>query len=36
MKQQALAVAADQIFESYRKPTRRDKFLRTIEVIVPS
>ena len=35
MKQQTLAVAADQAFESYRKPTRRDEFLRTMEAIVP-
>ena len=35
MKQQTLAVAADQTFESYRKPTRRDEFLKTMEAIVP-
>ena len=35
MKQQALAMAADQTFENYRKPTRRDEFLKTIEAIVP-
>jgi len=35
MKQQTLAVAADQTFESYRKPTRRDEFLKTMETIVP-
>ena len=35
MKQQTLAVAADQTFESYRKPTRRYEFLKTMEAIVP-
>ena len=35
MKQQTLAVAADQTFESYRKPTRRDEFLKTMEAIGP-
>lgn len=37
MKQQTLAVAADQGagFERFRKPTRRDEFLRTMEAIVP-
>ena len=35
MKQQTLAMAADQTFENYRKPTRRDKFLKTMEAIVP-
>ncbi|MDO8768095.1 MAG: IS5 family transposase [Burkholderiaceae bacterium] len=35
MKQQTLAVAADQTFESYRKPTRRDEFLKTMKTIVP-
>ena len=35
MKQQTLAMAADQSFENYRKPTRRDEFLKTMEVIVP-
>ena len=34
-KQQTLSVAADQSFESYRKPTRRDVFLATMEAIVP-
>lgn len=34
MKQQTLAVAADQTFENYRKPTRRDEFLKTMEAIV--
>jgi len=28
-------MAADQTFESYRKPTRRDEFLKTMEAIVP-
>jgi IS5 family transposase len=37
MKQQTLAMATDQNdgFERYRKPTRRDAFLATMEVIVP-
>ncbi len=35
MKQQTLAMAADQMFENYRKPTRRDEFLKTMEAIVP-
>lgn len=37
MKQQTLAVAADQGsgYEQYRKPTRRDEFLKTMEAIVP-
>lgn len=35
MKQQTLAMAADQTFENYRKPTRRDEFLQTMEAIVP-
>ena len=35
MKQQTLAMAADQTFENYRKPTRRDEFLKTMDVIVP-
>jgi transposase, IS5 family len=37
MKQQTLAVAADQnaTFEQYRRPTRRDAFLATMEQIVP-
>ncbi len=35
MKQQTLAMAADQTFETYRKPTRRDEFLKTMEAIVP-
>lgn len=37
MKQQTLAMAADQNsrFEQYRKPTRRDRFLATMEQIVP-
>ena len=35
MKQQTLCAAADQSFESYRKPTRRDVFLKTMEAIVP-
>lgn len=37
MKQQTLAMAADQGqgFEQYRKPTRRDTFLATMQEIVP-
>ena len=37
MKQQTLAVAADQEagFEQYRRPTRRDVFLATMQEIVP-
>ncbi len=37
MKQQTLAVAADQnaTYERYRKPTRRNAFLATMERIVP-
>jgi len=37
MKQQTLAMAADQEagFERYRRPTRRDEFLATMESIVP-
>jgi transposase, IS5 family len=37
MKQQTLAMAADQndAYERYRKPTRRDTFLATMEQIVP-
>jgi transposase, IS5 family len=37
MKQQTLAMAADQNapYEQYRKPTRRDMFLATMEQIVP-
>ena len=37
MKQQSLAMAADQGagFEQYRRPTKRDVFLQTMEEIVP-
>lgn len=35
MKQQTLAMATDQGFENYRKSTRRDEFLKTMEAIVP-
>jgi len=37
MKQQTLAVAADQNaqYEQYRRPTKRDEFLATMEKIVP-
>lgn len=35
MKQQTLAMAADQGFERHRKPTRRDVFLETMSRVVP-
>lgn len=37
MKQQSLAMAADQSsgFEHYRKPTRREEFLKTMATVVP-
>ncbi len=35
MKQQTLAMAQDQGFEQYRKPTRRDVFLETMDKIIP-
>ena len=37
MKQQTLAMAADDSaqYEQYRRPTRRDSFLATMEQIVP-
>src|SRR5689334_12110454 len=35
MKQQTLAMAADQGFEQYRKTTRRDEFLATMKRIIP-
>jgi transposase, IS5 family len=35
MKQQTLAVAADQSFEQYRRPTKRDVFLQMMNEIVP-
>lgn len=37
MKQQTFAVAADQNagFEQFRKPTRRDEFLQTMDAIMP-
>jgi IS5 family transposase len=35
MKQQTLAMAADQNFEQYRRPTKRDVFLQTMDAIVP-
>ena len=37
MKQQTLAMATDQSsgFEHYRKPTRREEFLKTMDAIVP-
>jgi IS5 family transposase len=34
MKQQTLAMAADQGFERHRKPTRRDAFLETMNRVV--
>jgi transposase, IS5 family len=35
MKQQTLAMASDKNFEQYRRPTKRDVFLRNMELIVP-
>jgi IS5 family transposase len=35
MKQQTLSMAQDQGFEQYRKPTRRDEFLQTMNQIMP-
>jgi IS5 family transposase len=35
MKQQTLAMAADQGFEQHRKPTRRNDFLETMHRIFP-
>jgi IS5 family transposase len=35
MKQQTLAMAADQGIERHRKPTRRDQFLETMNRVVP-
>lgn len=35
MKQQTLAMAADQGFERHRKPTRRDAFLETMNRVIP-
>lgn len=35
MKQQTLAMAADKHFEQFRRPTRRDMFLKTMDRIVP-
>jgi transposase, IS5 family len=35
MEQQTLAMAEDQGFEQYRKPTRRDQFLETMNRIIP-
>jgi IS5 family transposase len=35
MKQQTVAMAADQGFERHRKPTRRDAFLETMNRVVP-
>ena len=35
MKQHTLAMSADQTFENYRKPIRRDEFFKAMEAIVP-
>lgn len=35
MKQQTLAMASDKAFEQYRRPTKRDVFLKTMDQIVP-
>lgn len=35
IKQQILAMAADQSFDNYRKPTRHNEFLKTMQAIVP-
>lgn len=35
MKQQTLAMAADKGFEQFHRPTKRDKFLRMMDQIVP-
>ena len=35
MKQQTLAMAADKNFEQFRRPTRRDIFLKTMDKIMP-
>jgi IS5 family transposase len=35
MKQQTVAMEQDRGFEQYRKPTRRDQFLETMNRIVP-
>jgi transposase, IS5 family len=35
MKQQTLAMASDKGFEQFRRPTKRDRFLRTMDQIVP-
>jgi IS5 family transposase len=35
MKQQTLAMVADQGFERHRKPTKRDVFLETMNRVVP-
>jgi IS5 family transposase len=35
MKQQTLAMASDKGFEQFRRPTKRDVFLQTMEQIVP-
>lgn len=35
MKQQTLAMAADKDFEQYRRPTKRDRFLKMMDAILP-
>ncbi len=35
MKQQTLAMAADNGFEQFRRPTKRDVFLNTMDTILP-
>ena len=35
MKQQTLAMAADKDFEQFRRPTKRDVFLKTMDRIMP-
>ena len=35
MKQQTLAMASDKGFEQFRRPTKRDVFLRNMDLIVP-
>ena len=35
MKQQTLAMAADKGFEQFRRPTKRDVFLNTMDKIMP-
>ena len=35
MKQQTLAMASDNGFEQFRRPTKRDVFLNTMNMIMP-